>query len=160
MMNLYDISINTLEGEDFKFSKLKEKKVLIVNTASACGLTGQYKQLQELHSKYQDKVAVIGVPSNDFAGQESGTPSEILHFCTTNYQVSFPLLEKVNTKSDPIHPLYQFLTQRAKNGLIDNEVKWNFQKYILNETGFLTHVFDPQVEVFSNEILTALDISL
>lgn len=160
MMNLYNITIKTLDHQAFDFSAFKGKKVLIVNTASACGLTGQYAQLQELHEQHREKVAVIAVPCNDFAGQEPGTLEEIREFCTTNYQVTFPLLEKVSIKSNTPHPLYQFLTQKSKNGLMDSEVKWNFQKYLLDESGKLTHVFDPQVEVFSNEILTALDISL
>lgn len=159
-MNIYDINIHTLKGQAFDFSQYKGKKILVVNTASACGLTPQYKQLQELHEKFSDQVAVIGVPCNDFAGQEPGTPEEIAQFCDLNYKVTFPLLEKVQIKGDTPHPLYQFFTQKSKNGLEDSEVAWNFQKYILNEEGQLIAVISPRTEVFSDEVLSALGISL
>lgn len=159
-MNIYDIDIHTLKGQPFDFSQYKGKKILVVNTASACGLTPQYKQLQELHEKFSDQVAVVGVPCNDFAGQEPGTAEEIAQFCDLNYKVTFPLLEKVQIKGDTPHPLYQFLTQKSKNGLEDSEVAWNFQKYILNEEGQLIAVISPRTEVFSDEVLSALGISL
>lgn len=159
-MNLYDIQINTLKGQPFDFSQYKGKKVLIVNTASACGLTPQYRQLQELHEKFQDKVAVVGVPCNDFAGQEPGTSEEIAQFCELNYKVSFPLTEKVSIKGEEPHPLYRFLTRKSLNGLEDSEVAWNFQKYLLNETGQLIQVFSPRTEVLSDEVLSAIGISL
>ncbi len=159
-MNLYDIQINTLKGQPFDFSQYQGKKVLVVNTASACGLTPQYAQLQELNDKFSDKVAVIGVPCNDFAGQEPGTPEEIAQFCDLNFKVSFPLTEKVNIKGENPHPLYQFLTQKSLNGLEDSEVAWNFQKYLLDENGQLLKVISPRTEVFSDEVLSAIGISL
>lgn len=159
-MNIYDIDIHTLQGKSFDFSQYQGKKILVVNTASKCGLTPQYQQLQELHEKFGDKVAVIGVPCNDFAGQEPGSEEEIAQFCDLNYNVSFPLLEKVKIKGDAPHPLYQFLTQKSKNGFQDSEVAWNFQKYILDENGHLIAVVAPQTDVFSDEVLSALEISL
>lgn len=159
-MNLYDIQINSLKGTRFDFSQYQGKKVLIVNTASACGLTPQYAQLQELHEKFQDKIAIVGVPCNDFAGQEPGSPEEIAQFCDLNYKVSFPLTEKVSIKGEKPHELYQFLTQKSSNGLEDSEVAWNFQKYLLDENGQLTHVFSPKTEVLSDEVLSAIGITL
>lgn len=159
-MHLFEIDIHTLKGEKFDFSTLKGKKILLVNTASACGLTPQYRQLQELHEKFGQQIAVIGVPCNDFAGQEPGTPEEIESFCDLNYKVSFPLLEKVKIKGEQVHPLYQFLTQKELNGKEDSEVTWNFQKYILDENGNLIKVVSPVTEVFSEEVLSALGISL
>lgn len=159
-MKLYDIQINDLKGQSFDFSQYQGKKILIVNTASKCGLTPQYKQLQELHEKFGDKVAVVGVPCNDFAGQEPGSVEEIAQFCDLNYNVTFPLLEKVKIKGESIHPLYQYLTQASKNGLQDSDVTWNFQKYIIDENGQLINVVAPQTEVFSEEVLSALGISL
>jgi glutathione peroxidase len=135
---------------------LRGKKILVVNTASACGLTPQYKQLQELYEATKDKLEIVGVPCNDFANQEPGSAEEIERFCEVNFGVTFPLLEKVKIMSDTPHPLYQFLTQKALNGLEDSEVKWNFQKYLINEEGKLTHVFSPVTEPLSDEILKAV----
>lgn len=159
-MNLYDIKINLLNGEQLDFSKYQGKKILIVNTASACGLTPQYAQLQELYENHSDILEIIGVPCNDFAGQEPGTADDIQEFCDINFKISFPLTEKVKIKGADIHPLYQFLTQKSLNKLKDSEVTWNFQKYLLNENGELTHVFSPQTEVLSEEVLNAIGISL
>lgn len=159
-MNLYDIKINLLNGEALDFSKYQGKKILLVNTASACGLTPQYAQLQELYEIHSNILEIIGVPCNDFAGQEPGTANEIQEFCDLNYKVSFPLTEKVKIKGDDIHKLYQFLTQKSLNNLQDSEVSWNFQKYLLNENGELTHVFSPRTEVISEEVLNAIGISL
>jgi len=128
----------------------------VVNTASACGLTPQYKQLQELYETTKDKLEIVGVPCNDFANQEPGSAEEIERFCEVNFGVTFPLLEKVKILGDTPHPLYQFLTQKALNGLEDSEVKWNFQKYLINEEGKLTHIFSPVIEPFSDEILKAV----
>jgi glutathione peroxidase len=159
-MNLYDIKINLLHGEALDFSKYQGKKVLIVNTASACGLTPQYAQLQELYENHQDIIEIIGIPCNDFADQESGSANEIQQFCDTNYKISFPLTEKVKIKGDHIHPLYQFLTQKSLNNLENSEVSWNFQKYLINENGDLIQVFSPRTEVLSEEVLRAIGISL
>lgn len=159
-MNLYDIKINLLNGEAIDFSQYQGKKVLLVNTASACGLTPQYAQLQELYEYNHELVEVIGVPCNDFGGQEPGTAEVIHQFCDINYKITFPLTEKVKIKGENIHPLYQFLTQKSLNHLEDSNVSWNFQKYLIDEKGELIHVFSPQTEVLSEEVFKAIGISL
>jgi glutathione peroxidase len=137
----------------FDFSKLKGKKILIVNTASKCGLTYQYEDLEALYKKYQDSLEIIGFPSNDFMGQEPGTHKEIATFCKENYGVTFPIMAKVTVKGKEKHPIYQFLTEKSKNGLMDSKVKWNFQKYLIGEEGNLEKVISPKVEPFSEEII-------
>lgn len=136
----YDFKVKTLEGEDFSFSSLKGKKVMIVNTASKCGFTPQYKDLEELYEKHSDQLVIIGFPANNFMNQEPGTASEIRQFCSANYGVTFPMMEKISVKGKDIHPLYQWLTLKTKNGVMDSEVKWNFQKYLIDENGKLVDV--------------------
>lgn len=137
---LYDFSAKTIDGQDFDFSQLKGKKVLVVNTASKCGLTPQYKKLQELYEEYGgDDFTIIGFPANNFAKQEPGTNSEIKEFCTKNYGVTFQMMEKISVKGDDIHPIYKWLTSSAENGVLDAPVKWNFQKFLIDENG---HVVD------------------
>lgn len=130
--------------------------MLIVNVASACGLTPQYEKLQKLYEATKNKLVIVGVPCNDFAAQEPGSPTEIRNFCTVNYGVTFPITEKVNIKTEPIHPLYQLLTMKEKNLLVDSEVEWNFQKYLLNEQGILTNVFKPDVQPDDEAITQAV----
>ncbi|HVN57174.1 MAG TPA: glutathione peroxidase [Bacteroidales bacterium] len=137
----YGFKVKTLEGGTFDFSTLKGKKVLIVNTASKCGFTPQYKDLEELYTRFGgEKFVIIGFPANNFANQEPGTPSEIKEFCTRNYGVTFPMMEKISVKGNDIAPLYQWLTSKSKNGVMDSEVKWNFQKYLIDENGNLKDV--------------------
>jgi len=133
--SLYDISINSINGELIDLKSFKGKKILFVNTASECGFTGQYADLEKLHKKYEDKLVVIGVPCNQFGGQEPGTLTEIKTFCEVNYGVTFLLTEKVDVKGDNQHPLYAWLTNKEKNGLKSSSVKWNFQKYLIDENG-------------------------
>jgi len=136
--NFYDIKAQTLEGETFDFSQLKGKKVLIVNTASKCGFTSQYKELEELNKKYGGKkFAILGFPSNDFMNQEPLSEKDIREFCTINYGVTFQMMSKISVKGDDIHPVYQWLTSKQKNGVMDSKVKWNFQKYLVDENGVL-----------------------
>ncbi|WP_417866420.1 glutathione peroxidase [Xanthomarina gelatinilytica] len=135
--SLYDISINSLTGEAIDLSSFKGKKILIVNTASECGFTGQYEGLQELYNTYKDKLVVIGVPCNQFGGQEPGTASEIQSFCKQNYGVTFLMTEKVDVKGGNQHPLYKWLTSKELNGVSSSSVKWNFQKYLIDEKGNL-----------------------
>ena len=124
---------------------MKGKKILIVNTASKCGLTPQYKELEALYKKYKDQnFVIVGFPANNFGQQEPGTNAEISTFCELNYGVTFPMMSKISVKGSDMHPLYQFLTQKAKNGLQDSDVEWNFQKYLLNEKGELEQVVAPQ----------------
>nr|WP_040491839.1 glutathione peroxidase [Xanthomarina gelatinilytica] len=135
--SLYDISINSLTGEPIDLSSFKGKKILIVNTASECGFTGQYEGLQELYNTYKDKLVVIGVPCNQFGGQEPGTATEIQSFCKQNYGVTFLMTEKVDVKGENQHPLYKWLTSKELNGVSSSSVKWNFQKYLIDEKGNL-----------------------
>ncbi|UFH34598.1 glutathione peroxidase [Flavobacterium acetivorans] len=142
---IYQFKVEDLYGNVFDFSTLKGKKIMIVNTASKCGLTPQYKSLEAIYKEYKDKgFVIIGFPANNFASQEPGTNEEIATFCQENYGVSFPMMDKVSVKGDDMCPLYQFLTQKAKNGLKDSEVEWNFQKYLINEKGQLEQVIAPR----------------
>lgn len=144
--SIHQFKVTDLYGKEFDFATLKGKKILIVNTASECGLTPQYKDLEAIYSKYKDKnFIVIGFPANNFGGQEPGSNQEIAKFCQMNYGVSFPMMGKISVKGNDMHPLYQFLTQKSKNGLQDSEVEWNFQKYLLDENGYLVKVLSPRV---------------
>jgi len=136
----YSFKVKDLEGNDFDLSSLKGKKVMVVNTASKCGFTPQYKDLEELHGKYQGEIVILAFPANNFANQEPGTALEIRQFCSQNYGVTFPVMEKISVKGKDIHPLYKWLTSKAENGVMDSEVKWNFQKYLIDENGKLIDV--------------------
>lgn len=156
--NIYSFKVNTLEGESFDFSSLKGKKVLIVNTASKCGLTPQYEDLEKLYKEYgTDNFTIIGFPANNFLKQEPGTHEEIREFCTRNYGVSFPMMEKISVKGDDIHPIYAWLTTKDKNGKLDSKVKWNFQKYMIDEQGKLVDVVDPKEKPYSDKIINWLN---
>jgi len=149
----YDFTVKTIDGKDFSFSELKGKKVLIVNTASKCGYTPQYEQLEALYQKYKNSgFIIIGFPANNFLKQEPGTNEEIKEFCRINYGVSFPMMAKISVKGSDIHPLYEWLTQKTKNGNIDSNVKWNFQKYLITENGELASMQKPRVSPLSEEI--------
>ncbi len=134
---LYGFKAKTIDGTDFDFSSLKGKKVMIVNTASECGYTPQYAALQELYAKYDslDNFEIIGFPCNQFGGQEPGSSAEIKTFCTKNYGVTFQMMEKINVKGDNQHPLYKWLTNKSENGVEDAVVKWNFNKFLIDENG-------------------------
>lgn len=136
----YDFKVKTLEGKDFDFASLKGKKVMVVNTASKCGFTPQYKELEEVYVKNQDNLVIIGFPANNFMNQEPGTAEDIRKFCTEKYGVSFPMMAKISVKGDDMAPLYKWLTSKVKNGVMDSEVKWNFQKYLIDEKGNLVDV--------------------
>ncbi len=133
--SLYDISINSITGEPINLSDFKGKKILFVNTASECGFTGQYEGLEKLHQTYKDKLVVIGLPCNQFGGQEPGTLTEIQTFCKQNYGVTFLMTEKIDVKGKNQHPLYAWLTKKELNGVKSSSVKWNFQKYLIDENG-------------------------
>lgn len=139
---LYDFKAKRIDGKDFDFSTLKGKKVMIVNTASECGYTPQYKELQELYAKYQPtgKFEIIGFPCNQFGEQEPGSNATIETFCTKNYGVTFQMMEKIDVKGDKQHPLYKWLTTKSENGVEDGEVRWNFYKFLINEKGeYVSH---------------------
>jgi glutathione peroxidase len=144
-MSIHQFTVENISGESFDFSSLKGKKILVVNTASKCGLTPQYEKLEALYQEYKnDNLVVIGFPSNDFMGQEPGTNDEIVMFCQKNYGVTFPMMSKVKVKGKEISEVYSFLTMKSKNGHSDNKVQWNFQKYLIDEDGFLVDVISPR----------------
>lgn len=156
--SIYDFKVTDLKGETFDFSTLKGKKLMIVNTASECGLTPQYKKLQSIYEKYESEgFVIVGFPANNFMKQEPGNDEEIASFCKKNYGVTFPMMSKISVKGDDIHPVYQFLTSKAKNGHSDNEVAWNFQKYLINEKGQLVKVIHPRVEPDNEEITSWIE---
>jgi glutathione peroxidase len=135
--SIYDIEINSLQGKPINLSLFKGKKILFVNVASKCGFTPQYKELQKLHNLYEESLVVIGVPCNQFGKQEPGNSTEINEFCQVNYGVSFLITEKISVKGNEQHPLYSWLTKKNENGRKNSSVKWNFQKYLINEDGEL-----------------------
>ncbi|MEM0543285.1 glutathione peroxidase [Flavobacterium sp. j3] len=143
---IYQYKVTDLYGKEFDFASLKGKKILVVNTASECGLTPQYKDLESIYEKYKDKdFVIIGFPANNFGSQEPGSNEEIAKFCQMNYGVTFPMMSKISVKGSDKAPIYEFLTQKSKNGLQDSEVEWNFQKYLINEQGKLIKVLSPRV---------------
>ncbi|MEN8765020.1 MAG: glutathione peroxidase [Wenyingzhuangia sp.] len=146
--SIYDFVVKDLQGNDFDFSTLKGKKIMIVNTASKCGLTPQYKQLQEIYSQYKDSedFVIIGFPANNFLYQEPGTNDEIEEFCQLNYGVTFPMMEKIDVKGKDQAEIYQFLTHKKFNKYKDSRVKWNFQKYLIGRDGQLEMVVDPKTK--------------
>jgi glutathione peroxidase len=154
--SFHDFKVKTLEGKDFDLSSLKGKKVMVVNTASKCGFTPQFKDLEELYDQYQDKLVVIGFPANNFANQEPGSASEIREFCTENYGVTFPMMEKISVKGDDMAPLYQWLTSKGRNGVMDSDVKWNFQKYLIDENGRLIDVLSSKEKPGSEKVISWL----
>lgn len=153
----YDFKVKTLGGTEFDFATLKGKKVMVVNTASKCGLTGQYEQLQALYETYGgDDFVIIGFPANNFMNQEPGTAEEIQEFCQLNYGVTFPMMDKISVKGDDQHPLYKWLTQKELNGVMDSKVQWNFQKYLIDEKGNLVKVVAPRTLPTDEEVTSWL----
>lgn len=140
--SIYDFKVETIEGELISLSEFKGKKIMIVNTASKCGFTPQYEQLQELYEKYGgDDFVILGFPSNDFMKQEPGTDEEIAVFCQKNYGVTFPMMSKISVKGSEIAPLYEYLTNKNLNSHSDSKVKWNFQKYLIGKDGMLEEIY-------------------
>ncbi len=151
--SIHSLSYTGIDGTPVSLSTYKGKKILIVNTASECGYTPQYKQLQELYNLHKDQLVVIGFPANDFGGQEPGENKDILQFCEKNYGVTFPLSEKITVKGKGISPVFEWLTQKELNGKMDATVKWNFTKFLLDEDGRLLASFDSQVTPLDDAIL-------
>jgi len=150
---IYQFTVEDINGKPFALADLKGKKVMIVNTASKCGLTPQYKELEALYQQYKDSdFIIIGFPANNFLGQEPGSNEQIASFCSINYGVTFPMMSKISVKGKNMHPLYQFLTQKSKNGVEDSKVKWNFQKYLIGRDGKLEKVIDPKTLPSSDEV--------
>ena len=150
--SIYDFKVESLEGGTIDFATFKGKKILIVNTASKCGYTPQYEELEALYKKYQDKLVIVGFPANNFGGQEPGTNTEINEFCKKNYGVSFPMAAKVSVKGNDIAPIYKWLCDKSLNGVLDADVKWNFSKFLLDEKGNLVAKYDSGVKPMSEEI--------
>lgn len=156
--SVHDFIVKDIKGKDFDLSSLKGKKVMIVNTASKCGLTPQYEGLQTLYEKYEDSgFSIVGFPANNFMGQEPGGEEEIQKFCSVNYGVSFPMMSKVSVKGDDIHPLFAYLTKKENNGMLDNSVSWNFQKFLIDEDGKISKVFSPQTLPLDKEIIAWIE---
>jgi glutathione peroxidase len=160
MNTIYQFSVKSIEGSTLNFSDFKGKKILLVNTASACGLTPQYAQLQELYDNYKNQVVVVGIPANEFGAQEPGTNEEIKDFCSVRYGVSFPLAAKQVVVGEGQSDLFQWLTQKEKNGVQDAEIKWNFHKFVLDENGALVANFGSMTSPLDETILKTLGINV
>lgn len=154
--SIYDFKVEALEGGIIDFASFKGKKILIVNTASKCGYTKQYKSLEELHKKYQKKLVIVGFPANNFGGQEPGSNAAIKEFCQKNFGVSFFMAAKISVKGNDMAPIYKWLCNKTENGVLDTEIKWNFGKFLLDEKGMLMHYFPSKTEPMSEEITSKL----
>lgn len=154
---IYDFKVPALDGGEIDFAAFKGKKILIVNTASKCGLTPQYEGLQQLYDTYKDKLVIIGFPSNNFLFQEPGSNEEIATFCQKNYGVTFPMAAKISVKGKDKAPIYQWLTEKEKNQVESSSVSWNFQKYLINEDGKLVRHFGPKVAPDDPAIIAAIN---
>ena len=154
--SIYDFKVEGLDGGTIDFSKYKGKKILIVNTASQCGNTPQYAELEELYKKYSSSLVIVGFPANNFGGQEPGSNSEISSFCKKNYGATFPMAEKVSVKGDDIHPLFKYLLAEAEKLGEKDPIKWNFTKFLIDEHGKLVKVFHNKVLPMSDEVVSAI----
>jgi glutathione peroxidase len=160
-MSIYDLPVNSLEGEPDALSELNGKVTLVVNVASKCGLTPQYTGLERIHEKYADRgFSVVGFPCNQFMGQEPGTPEEIREFCTTEYSVTFPLTEKIDVNGAQRHPVYAELTETADAEGHDGDIRWNFEKFLVDGDGNVIARFAPTVDPESPEIVGAIEQAL
>ncbi|MCB0620033.1 MAG: glutathione peroxidase [Saprospiraceae bacterium] len=148
---IHQFKVEKIDGGEIDFAAFQGKKIIVVNVASECGFTPQYRQLQELFEKFQEHVVVVGFPANNFGGQEPGTDEEIRAFCTSRFGVTFPLSAKIDIHREPV---YAWLTQRSLNGVADSQVRWNFQKYLLDEHGHLVRMLPSSTEPFDDEILS------
>ena len=155
--SIYDFKVPALDSSIIDFSQFKGKKILIVNTASNCGHTHQYKELQDLYVKYKGKLVIVGFPANNFLFQEPGSNKTIAEFCHQNYGVTFPMSQKISVKGRSMAPIYKWLTEKQYNGFEDSKVTWNFQKYLINEEGRLVAMFGPKMMPDSPEIIAALE---
>ena len=154
----HDFTVSTISGESLDLSTFKGKKVLVVNTASKCGLTPQYEDLEALYKQYGgDQFVIIGFPANNFMNQEPGSNEEIAEFCEVNYGVTFPMMSKISVKGNDQHPLYQWLTEKEENGVMDSKVSWNFQKYMIDENGHLVGYVEPKESPKSDKIISWIE---
>jgi glutathione peroxidase len=150
--SIYSFKVKSVDGGTIDFSKFKGKNILIVNTASECGYTPQYADLETLSKRYKGKLVVIGFPANNFGEQEPGTNADIKTFCTSKYKITFPIAEKVSVKGTNIHPLFKWLTSKSENGVMSSDIKWNFTKFLIDKNGNLVQKFDSKVNPLSAEI--------
>lgn len=155
--SIYDFKVEGLTGGTIDFAQFKGKKILIVNTASECGYTPQYEDLEKLYKKYKGKLVIVGFPANDFGRQEPGSNEEIAGFCKKNYGVTFPMAAKITVKGEDMAPIYHWLTEKELNGFDNSTVKWNFQKYLINEKGELVNVFYSKTKPMSAELIEAIE---
>jgi glutathione peroxidase len=154
--SIHSFNVKSIDGTALNLAKFKGKKILIVNTASKCGYTPQYEGLEKVYEQYKDKLVIIGFPCNQFGGQEPGSNEEIVDFCKKNYGVTFPLADKIDVKGDNTAPIYQWLTQKTKNGVLDASIGWNFNKFLLDENGKMIAYFPSNVKPDSDAILSYL----
>ncbi len=154
--SIHNFTVKSIDGKTLNLASFKGKKILIVNTASKCGYTPQYEALEKVYEQYKDKLVIIGFPCNQFGGQEPGTNEEIVAFCKKNYGVSFPLADKIDVKGDNMAPIYQWLTMKSKNGILDASISWNFNKFLLDENGKMIAYFPSNVKPDSETILSYL----
>lgn len=155
--SFYDFTMDNIEGKPVKLDSYKGKVVLVVNTASKCGLTPQYKDLEKLYQEYKaEGLVILGFPANNFMGQEPGTDAEIAEFCEKNYGVSFDMFSKISVKGKDIHPLYKYLTDKKENGVLDAKVTWNFQKFLIDKNGNLISSFSPKTTVYEAEVISEI----
>ncbi len=154
--SIHSFTVKSIDGKDIKMSSFKGKKILIVNTASKCGYTPQYESLEKVYEQYKDKLVIIGFPCNQFGGQEPGSNEEIVEFCKKNYGVTFPLADKIDVKGTNTAAIYQWLTQKSKNGVLDASISWNFNKFLLDENGKMIAYYPSNVKPDSEAILSNL----
>jgi glutathione peroxidase len=160
-MSVYDIPIANIDGSDGGLAPLAGTVTLVVNVASKCGLTPQYTGLEKVHEQYADQgFSVVGVPCNQFMGQEPGTHAEIVEFCSTTYGVTFPLMEKIDVNGDDRHALYEVLTATADAEGVDGDIRWNFEKFLVDRDGNVVARFAPQVDPEADEIIAAIEAAL
>ena len=153
---IHSFKVKSIEGGTIDFSKFKGKKILVVNTASKCGYTPQYEALEKVYEQYKDKLVIVGFPANNFGGQEPGSDGDIQEFCKARFGVKFPLASKISVKGDDTAPIYKWLTNKTENGVLDAEIKWNFNKFLLDENGKMIAYFESKVKPDDEAILKYL----
>jgi glutathione peroxidase len=154
--SIHSFTVPALDGSTINFASFKGKKILIVNTASECGFTKQYEGLQQLYNQYKEKLVIVGFPANNFGGQEPGSNTEIQSFCKKNYGVTFPMAAKISVKGDDIAAIYKWLCTKSENGVLDATIKWNFNKFLLDENGIILNYFESSVAPLSQTITSKL----
>ena len=156
--SIHQFTMKDIRGKEVSLRDFSGKVILVVNVASKCGLTPQYKDLEALYTSHSDKgLVILGFPANNFLSQEPGSEQEIEQFCQLNYGVSFPMFSKISVKGDDQHPLYRFITSKSENGVLDSEVEWNFQKYLFDRDGHLVTFFHPNLRVTEDKVMTEID---